>query len=198
VILFVGRMDPAKGVDLLLESVSVLLGRGVPRPTVLIVGGDNGNRDAVAHREIVRLKAVADGLGLADVVRFDGVVPQDQLPTYYAASEVCSVPSRYESFGMVALEALASGRPVVGFLSPGLMQTVKDGITGYLVPSGDVQAQASALEAIIRDPGLAQRMGSAARESACRYSWDRVADQTTALYSDLLRSENAVLQRLSS
>ena len=156
------------------------------RARVLIVGGDDGNRDAMAHRELERLRDIAEGLGIADSVRFEGVVPQNRLPTYYAASDVCAVPSRYESFGMVALEALSCGRPVVGFESPGLLHTVEQDRTGTLVPSGDVRALAGALAQIVSDAGLARRMGLAARETAQRYSWARVADETADLYERLL------------
>jgi len=198
VIVFVGRMDPAKGVDLLLAATSILREGHAADIRVVIVGGDDGNRDAVAHRELERLKGIARRLGVEHVVRFDGLVPQTRLPAYYAAADVCAVPSRYESFGMVALEALSAGRPVVGFRSPGLEQTVQDGRSGFLVPSGDVEALAGALGTLVSDRQLARRMGLTARESARRFSWERVADQTLQLYEHLLAAGSDTLALRSS
>lgn len=186
-ILFVGRMDRAKGVDLLLEALSIL--RSSERWKALrlaVVGGDDNRRDAVARAELGRLHSIVQELGLAEAVLFQGVVPQEKLPAFYAASDVCAVPSRYESFGMVALEALSSGRPVVGFESRGLEQTVRHGRTGMLVPAGDVEGLAGALASVLSDRGLSHRMGMAARESVKKFTWDRVADESVNLYGRLM------------
>jgi len=198
-ILFVGRMDPAKGVDLLLQAIARLRNRqDQPAARLLVVGGDDGNRDAMAHRELERLKQIANGLGIAERVQWEGVVPQRMLRLFYAASDLCAVPSRYESFGMVALEALSCGRPVVGFRSPGLEQTVRQDRTGILVPSGDVESLAAALDRLVADTQLARRMGLEASQSAKPFSWNRVADLTADLYADLIgRGEESLAPRTS-
>jgi D-inositol-3-phosphate glycosyltransferase len=196
IILFVGRMDRAKGVDLLLHAVARLcrLDRWKSLK-IVIVGGDDHHRDAVASSELSRLSAIVDEMGLERNVHFQGVIPQEDLPLYYAACDVCAVPSRYESFGMVALEALASGRPVVGFRSRGLEQTVTSEINGLLVSSGDVTALADGLARVLANPHLALRMGKAARQSVHGASWDLVVERTTDLYARLLaRNRNKALR----
>jgi D-inositol-3-phosphate glycosyltransferase len=190
-LLFVGRMDRAKGIDLLLRAAAVMRANGRwDGMKIVVVGGDDNHRDSVATHELDRLNAIARDLGMPDAVLFQGVVPQDRLPLYYAACDVTVVPSRYESFGMVALEAMSSGKPVVGFRSRGLEQTIRDGRTGFLVPSGDVESLAGALDRVLSDPFLASRMGMAARESVKAFSWTRVVERTSGLYSSLLEESS--------
>lgn len=198
VVLFVGRMDRAKGVDQLLEACASLL-RGRSRDIrLVIVGGDDHHRDSVAQSELERLKSISSELSLEGVIDFRGVVPQDELPLYYAASDVCVVPSRYESFGMVAIEAMSSGRPVVGFRSRGLEQTVRDGKTGLLVEAGDSVALGQAIGKVLDDPALGYRMGMAAREAVKPFSWERVADATSELYDQLLSTRTSSRPALRS
>lgn len=214
VIVCVGRMDRAKGVDALLSAAALL--KGAPRAhthrarvdvsetqrlstngtvphrvggrqsraafKIVVVGGNDHRRDGVAAQELARLKGIARDLQLGNAVEFRGVVPQEELPLYYAAADVCAIPSRYESFGMVALEAMSSGRPVVGFASRGLQQTVRHGRTGLLVSPGDVAGLASALDHVLSDDALARRMGMAARESVRGFSWDHVVERSIAVY----------------
>jgi D-inositol-3-phosphate glycosyltransferase len=199
IILCVGRMDKSKGVEFLLEASARLK---AARPTlpfrVLIVGGDDSaHPDSTARKELARLQQIAKGLGIADTVEFRGVVPQEELPLYYSAADVCAVPSKYESFGMVALEALSSGCPVVGFKSRGLEHTVRDGRTGLLVESGDIQAMSQALATILTDGCLARRMGIAARASVVEFSWQAVVDRSVDLYSRLLSSTALTTSRSS-
>lgn len=198
IILFVGRMDRAKGVDDLLRAAALL--RGDPLASnlrIVIVGGDDNRRDSVAKRELSRLHGIVGNLQLKPLVDFRGVVPQEELPLYYSACDVCVVPSRYESFGMVALEALSSGRPVIGFRSRGLQQTVHHGSTGLLVENGDTNALAQALSELLGDPRLARRMGMAARESVKAFRWEEVSERSVALYSALL-AESAPALALGS
>jgi D-inositol-3-phosphate glycosyltransferase len=198
-VLFVGRMDRAKGVDFLLEAAALLRqGGGWQDLQVVVVGGDDHNRDAVARSELDRLNVIVRDLGLENTVAFRGVVPQEQLPLYYAACDLCAVPSRYESFGMVALEAMSSGRPVVGFRCRGLEQTVRDGRMGFLVDSGDVEALAGAMGRVLSDHCLGCRMGIAARESVKGFSWHRVADSTIGLYTSLVEESTETRSALRS
>jgi len=111
---------------------------------------------------------------------------QDALPYHYSAAQVCVVPSHYESFGMVALEAMACGTPVIASRVGGLAFTVKDGQTGFLVPSNDPQALAQKLKLLLTDESLRRNMGHQASELAMRYSWPIVADQIVAAYRDLV------------
>jgi D-inositol-3-phosphate glycosyltransferase len=187
VVLFVGRMDRAKGIDMLLSAAARL--RRHPDLSsdlrIVIVGGDDNRRDSVARREVTRLKSIAHNLHLSDIVEFRGVIPQEQLPLYYAAADVCAIPSLYESFGMVALEAMACGRPVVGFKARGLEQTVQNGRSGLLVAAGDVPAFAAALEQVLLDRCLARRFGIAGREAVRQFTWDAVVERSYQLYQEV-------------
>src|SRR5579884_265034 len=186
VVLFVGRMDRAKGVEHLLRATATIASelRSL-KSAVVVVGGDDGQRDSVAHRELLRLERIVDDLRIRDLIDFRGVVPHEELPDYYAAADVCAVPSLYESFGMVAVEALACGRPVVAFRSRGLEQTVRDGVNGFLVPPSDVTAFGQSLLQMLSDPQTCARMERAAPQSVQDMSWETVADRTVALYESL-------------
>ncbi|HZT97482.1 MAG TPA: glycosyltransferase [Chloroflexota bacterium] len=200
VVLCVGRMDRAKGVDALLDAITGLRERGELSPAMrlVIVGGSDHRRDGVAADEVARLRGIVRSRDLGRFADFRGVVPQEELPLYYAAADVCAVPSSYESFGMVALEALSCGRPVVGFRSRGLEQTVRDGRSGLLVPVGEALAFGRALNQVLDDPALAKRMGIAARESVRGFSWDLVVKRSMTLYEDLVAGVSPPLAVRSS
>jgi D-inositol-3-phosphate glycosyltransferase len=128
------------------------------------------------------LHTLKDELGIADVVTFLGKRSQESLPFYYASADVVVMPSRYETFGMVALEAMACGTPVVASDVGGLSFIVRDGETGYLVPEGDARAMADCLNRILHDPALRARLGKRGVEIARDYAWTHIADQVEALY----------------
>jgi D-inositol-3-phosphate glycosyltransferase len=178
IVLFVGRLEPIKGVDVLLDALSHLDCDGCHGLT-LIVGG---NLDGT---EAARLLAIRDRLGLADSVRFVGAQEQRTLPYFYAAADVCVVPSFYESFGMVAIEAMACGLPVIASRAGGLQFTVRDGQTGLLVLPGDSLALAAALQQLLTDDDLRSRLGTEGKRVACDYSWKRVAEGMTEVYRGL-------------
>src|SRR5262249_23740487 len=117
---------------------------------------------------------------------FRGPQPQDVLPDYYAAADVCLMPSRYESFGMVALEAMASGVPVIASRAGGLAVTVQDGVTGRLVPEGDVSALARAVAALLGDGRARRAVGGRGVEWARRYAWPAIGRNVADLYGELL------------
>ncbi|HLJ68191.1 MAG TPA: glycosyltransferase [Chloroflexota bacterium] len=185
VVLFVGRQDPLKGVDILLRSVAALPDRLRRGLKLLLVGDQPGSK----------LRRLATRLGLGDTILVCGRVGQDELPIYYSAADVCAMPSSYESFGMAAVEAMACQTPVVAFGVGGLLTTITDGQTGFLVPHGDYPAYARVLTQALESSEL-DVMGRRARLSIQRYSWQAVTARSLELYDDLL-DEYAGSRRLS-
>ena len=186
-ILFVGRIEALKGVDNLLRAVARVVEK---RPDLRaglclpIVGGDP---DRVREDdEMTRLQELREELGIGDVVTFLGAKDQNLLQYYYAAAEVVVMPSDYESFGMVALEAMACGTPVIASDVGGLAFLVKDGRTGYRVPARDVLALADRITRLLTDEGLRRRIGHSAACWAESYAWPRIADQIEALYEEFV------------
>jgi D-inositol-3-phosphate glycosyltransferase len=113
-------------------------------------------------------------------------VPHRDLPAYYRAADILVVPSRSESFGLVAAEAQACGLPVVAAAVGGLAHAVADGVSGILVDGWDPADWAAALRRVVTDPALASRLSAGAREQAERFSWPATADRLLELYSGLL------------
>ncbi|MBI3286878.1 MAG: glycosyltransferase [Chloroflexi bacterium] len=187
-ILFVGRIEPVKGIETLIRAIA-LGTQKMPnwrgQMCVSIIGG-NPNGEENLDEEIQRLSHLKESLQLGDLVTFLGARDQDSLPHYYSAAEVCVVPSHYESFGMVALEAMACGTPVIASRVGGLTFTVKDGQTGFLIPDGDARALCDRVQRLLDDPGLRQRMGQQARQVAQHYSWPLIAERILKLYHPAL------------
>jgi len=179
IILFVGRIEPLKGIDILINAVAQLE-EGADFH-VLIVGGDKRSQRQVSH-----LQELASGLGIGERVCFLGAVDHEKLPLYYNAADVCVVPSYYESFGLVALEAMACGTPVVASRVGGLTGTVKDGETGYLISWRCPEPFAERLELLLGNETLRRRFGESAREVVERYRWTNVAQAVVGLYEELL------------
>jgi D-inositol-3-phosphate glycosyltransferase len=194
VILFVGRIDPIKGIDTLIDAAEILQFAGSlePSPTFLIVGGDLG-ADGAPVGPLADVAESIERRGIAASFRLVGSQPQDQLPVFYAAADVVAVPSRYESFGLVAVEALACGKPVVASRVGGLRFTIDEGTTGFLVKPQSPQALAGALEQIFTDQPLRASMASAARPSVARYDWSYVARQVRHVYGRLAEGHRAQL-----
>ena len=178
VIVYVGRIEPIKGLELLLRSAAIMESEDAVK--VLVIGGDRTH-----DREVKRLKGLAEELGIEDMTTFVGVVDQRLLPLYYNAADVCVVPSYYESFGLVALEALACGTPVVASRVGGLPSVVQHGRTGYLLSWRCPEPFADSLEAILSSTGLRKTMGMAARKRAEGMGWEMVAEETCRLYSSI-------------
>ena len=187
-LLFVGRLDPVKGLNVLLEAMCTLTRRIHPCRaqdlSLAVIGGDRESH-LEALGDPTCLAEIRQELGLDDLVIFVGSRAQEDLPYYYAASLACVMPSLYESFGMVALEAMACATPVIASRVGGLTFTVRDGETGFLVPERDPDALADKLELVITDADLRHRLGERAAEVAAGYSWDLVADQIEGLYAEL-------------
>ncbi len=186
VVLYVGRIEPLKGVDTLLRAMAclrfqkILAGRSV---YLIVIGGEPDVSPDQMDAEMARLQQLRDELNLGNTVLFLGKRGQDTLPYYYSAAEVVVVPSHYESFGMVALEAMACGTPVIASQVGGLAFLVRDGETGYTVPYGDPQPLCDRLIALLNDSALRQRLGQNAATYARSYSWKRIATRILELYA---------------
>jgi D-inositol-3-phosphate glycosyltransferase len=188
-LLFVGRIEPLKGIETLLRAVAILLERGVCNCESLclsIVGGDPEESEAEKNAEMERLMALRTELGLAKLVTFLGKQDQDALPDYYAAAEAVIMPSHYESFGMVALEAMACGIPVIASEVGGLAFLVRDGETGFHVPDRDPAALADRICEIITEPLLRAELGEKAAAYARDYAWPLIAEKIIGVYESML------------
>jgi D-inositol-3-phosphate glycosyltransferase len=133
-----------------------------------------------------RVKTLAEQHGLKELVTFLGKKSQDSLPYYYSGAEAVVVPSQYESFGMVALEAMACGTPVVASQIGGLAYLVQDGITGYTVPVDEPEELARYITLLLQDPGLRDKMGKQANQVAQSYAWEKIAARLMTVYKEVL------------
>jgi D-inositol-3-phosphate glycosyltransferase len=189
VLLFVGRIQRLKGIDVLIRAAHELREDGSP-VTVLVVGGiPRGTHGRVSdeEREIARLRALTDELDLGRVVRFEGAIDQHRLPSYYRAADVTVMPSTYESFGLVAVESLACGTPVVASRVGGLPTVIRDGDNGLLVPWRHPRLFADKIRQVLTDPALARRLSRNGLETARQYGWATVAERTVDVYDSILR-----------
>ncbi len=192
VILFVGRIQPIKGLDCLLRALAILIEKSRISSrdlSLLIIGGDLDNGGNAANGQVKRLKNLTAQLGLDSMVTFLGPQPQGLLPYFYSAAKVCVLPSLYESFGMVALEAMACGSPVIASRVGGLNNTIRHGKTGFLIPEGNAAALAEKIDLFLQDDSLRNRMGRNGVQHAKKYSWENIADQITSLYRQVLSRE---------
>ena len=186
VVLFVGRIEPLKGLDTLIKAMSCLRCTDVGhRVSLVVIGGDpNADPDQMTA-EMARLQKLCDELAMGKLVVFLGKRGQDTLPYYYSAAEVLVMPSHYESFGMVALEAMACGTPVIASQVGGLAFLVQDGVTGYTVPSEDEDALCDRLTDLLGDESLRLTLGRQAAEYARAYDWEKIAEQIVGVYREL-------------
>jgi D-inositol-3-phosphate glycosyltransferase len=179
VLLFVGRIQPLKGPDVAIRALAAL---GRPDALLLVVGGSSG---ADGDGETARAHELVDDLGVQDQVRFVPPQPHHILSTYYRAADVVLVPSRSESFGLVALEAAACGVPVVASAVGGLLSLVDDGETGFLVHGRAPEEFAKAIARVLDERALASSMSLATAARAKRYTWSFAAARLRRLYADL-------------
>lgn len=186
-VLFVGRLEPLKGIDILMRAVAGAEERN--HIAVLLVGGSSDGHSGEAER----LKRLAAELGIADHVRFIGPMSQERLPLFYSAADVTIVPSYYESFGLVAVESMACGTPVIASRVGGLSSTIRDGETGYLIPWRCPEAFLERLELLLGNDALRKDFGTAAMASVERFRWSNIAVQITAAYASLEQSEDTLL-----
>jgi D-inositol-3-phosphate glycosyltransferase len=188
-ILFTGRIERLKGIDTLFRAIAQLRARrpDIPwaRVCLSVIGGDPSEQGVKSNEEMARLHELRDELGLSDLIAFLGARDQDTLHYYYAASDMLVMPSHYESFGMVALEAMACGTPVIASDVGGLHELVKHNKTGIRVKVNDLDAMARAIERLLDDEGLRRRMGHAAACYAEDYAWGRIVERLLTVYGEI-------------
>jgi len=185
----VGRLVERKGVETVLRALAVIVAPAGPDGRVdaeLVVVGGPVAEGLAADPEVRRLRALAAELGIADRVVFTGRLPAPEVAAHYRAADVVVATPWYEPFGLVPLEAMACGATFVGSAVGGLLDTVRDGECGLLVPARDPAALAGALRRLAGDPGLRLRLGAAARRRALRFETARVAGDTEAAYETLV------------
>jgi D-inositol-3-phosphate glycosyltransferase len=187
IVLYVGRFDPRKGIETLVRAYAQLVERSADAQNLrlLIVGGSDPQEDDGAER--LRIEGIVNSLGIGASIQFVGMVGHDRLPLYYTAADVCVIPSHYEPFGLVAIEAMACGTPVVASAVGGLNFTVVPEATGLLVPAKDEAAFADAIERILTDDLWAQQVRTqAVTRVQDNFSWTGIAVQLSDLYRSLL------------
>lgn len=178
ILLFVGRPDPLKGLEILLTAAAQLEHPAGVR--VLVVGGQDG-----AQTELLGAPRDAASPGPKPAVSYHGSVAHQMLPYFYNAADVCVVPSYYESFGMVAVEAMACGTPVVAARVGGLQSTVRDGETGFLIPWHCPEPYAERLELLLGNDALRTSQSVAARAAMQPFGWATVAEQVLGVYREM-------------
>ena len=179
VLLFVGRIQPLKGIDVAVRALAALNRRDA---SLYVVGGASGLQ---GDTEVARVNALIDELGLTQQVHFVEPQAHHMLSTYYRAADAVWVPSRSESFGLVALEAAACGTPVIANAVGGLLSLVDHGLTGYLVADRDPNMFAQYTAELLKNPALASAMSITAAERGRRYTWSFAAARLRRVYTDI-------------
>lgn len=188
VVFYVGRFDPRKGIETLVRAVGRSKLRDGTDLRLIIGGGSRPGRSDGIERE--RIEGIVAELGLTGLTTFPGRIDDTDLPVYYGAADVCVVPSHYEPFGLVAIEAMASGTPVVASDVGGLQYSVASEETGLLVPAKEEAAFADAIDRILTDIAWRDQLGQAARGRVeAHFSWAGVATQLDQLYRHLLANQ---------
>src|SRR5580692_6350837 len=181
-LLFVGRIQPLKCADVAIETLAELLETGDEPYRLVVVGGPSGPH---GEKALQGLHDVADARGVREHVHFIDPQPHELLSSYYRAADVCLVPSRSESFGLVALEAAACGTPVVASAVGGLTTLVDHGHTGFLVEDPDPGAYAAAVRRVFAEPLAAERLSTASVLRARLYTWRAAARTLVELHDEL-------------
>jgi D-inositol-3-phosphate glycosyltransferase len=193
-VLFVGRIEPLKGVDTLIQAMSCLQLMDGHKVHLAIIGGDPSASPQEMSAEMARLQKLCDDLCVGQLVVFLGKRDQDRLPYYYSAAELLVMPSHYESFGMVALEAMACGTPVIASEVGGLAYLVRDGETGFTVPDQEPELLSEKITWLLNDRDLHRTMSERAVEYAQDYAWEKIAAQIVDVYKELLEKNPVPVQ----
>lgn len=187
VVVYVGRVLPRKGIDNVVEGVAELCRSTAHQVVLVIVGGETDQAMPDNDQEMGRLAELARSLGIADRVRFTGRRAQSALKLYYSAADVCVTTPWYEPFGMVPLEAMACGTPVIAAAVGGLKFSVVDHVTGFLVPPKDPAALAEKLDLVLSNDEMRRRQGNRARKRVEQwFTWPKVAARIAAVYEELI------------
>jgi D-inositol-3-phosphate glycosyltransferase len=187
-VLFVGRIDPVKGLDTWFRAMKLVVEQDPSlrqRMCVCLIGGDLDD-DLDPDSELARLVELKEELGIGDIVTFLGSRAQAALPFYYSSAAAVVMPSRYESFGLAALEAMACGTPVVASDVGGLSFLVRDGETGFLVPEGNAALFAEKISLLLHNPKLRNEMGKRGVTEAQQYAWTNIAARIAKLYQEVM------------
>ncbi len=197
-VLSVGRIERVKGLDRLIKAFALMRKE---RPGIdarlLHIGGeirDGAERTGKSYRaadfaspaqaaEVARLEGLSQNLGVADAVLFRGAKPQESLPLYYSAADLFALPSRYESFGLTAVEAAACGLPTLAFDVGGVSQAVREGVSGRLVAEGDIHTYAQMMLQTLDNPD--DHPNRAALQWAASFAWKRVAEEELEIWARL-------------
>ncbi|MGB3694601.1 MAG: glycosyltransferase family 1 protein [Spirulinaceae cyanobacterium] len=193
VVFYVGRFDPRKGIETLVRAVGQSEWQDKNDLKLIIGGGSRPGQSDGIERE--RIEEIVAELGIEQKTEFPGRIGDEELPLYYAATDVSVVPSHYEPFGLVAIEAMASGTPVIASDVGGLQYTVVSEETGLLAPPQDAEAFAKAINRILDDSQWRDQLGGNARKRVEeKFSWQGVASQLNELYVQLIAENNAALK----
>ncbi len=184
IILFVGRIDPLKGIDRLIKAMPYL--QDTQGLRLVIIGGDEHSQ-----HEIKKLLKLSRVLHIQDSVTFPGLIKHGQLPYFYSAADACVVPSYYESFGLVALESLACGTPVVATDVGDLKSIIRQGETGYVVTGNNPQDLADKINLLLSRPGQDANLALSIRASVERFSWPNIAEAVIRELSHVLANQLA-------
>jgi D-inositol-3-phosphate glycosyltransferase len=197
-LLYVGRIEPLKGIDILIRAIAQLKHSDVLSncPHYLyIIGGEPDAEEGQMNREMQRLQKLCRELGVGDLVLFLGKQDQDTLQYYYSAADIVIMPSHYESFGMVALEAMACGTPVIATQVGGLQHLVQNGKTGFTVPNDNVDILEERLTQLICKEGLREEMSQNSVVYARSYAWDVITPRIIDLYQKTIKSHESFHER---
>jgi D-inositol-3-phosphate glycosyltransferase len=188
-ILFVGRIQPLKGIDTLIKALALIKQQ---EPALLndvcvcLIGGDPNPDSEIEQAEFNRLQSLQAELEMDNLVTMLGAKEQDTLVYYYSAAEMVVMPSLYESFGMVALEAMACGTPVIASDVGGLSFNIEDGFNGYLVPGRDPQALADKIILLLKYRALRDQLAEQASTWVTRFGWNHIADELLEVFEQTL------------
>ena len=191
IVLYVGRFDPIKGIDRLLEAMAYL--KHLKRMRLVIIGGDGPDTP-----EYQNLQRLSGKFGIQKSVRFVGRVEQNKLPPYYSAADALVVPSYYESFGLVGLESLACGTPVVATPVGAMERTLEDGKSGHVVADATPRGLANSIEKIISNSANPLLSAHAIRASVLKYGWSNVASAVVDEYDTVFRNSLSEPTRMPS
>ena len=182
IILFVGRIEPLKGLDKLLAALPALdNGQSRPVGMLVVVGGDERSQS-----EVERLRKLSRSLHIQDIVTFRGIEEQERLPLYYSAADVCVIPSYYESFGLVALESLACGTPIVATRVGCIESVVRQGQNGCMVEDNAPARLAHSIAALLTEQDNGLKSTDSIRASVNGYSWSDIAEAIVPVYREVV------------